>query len=102
MGFDAFGLPAEQYAIETNVHPRITTEANIANMVKQLKRLGMAYDWDRSFATTDPGYIKWTQWIFLQLFHSYYDPLDNKALPITHLIDKARGRGLPRLAPTAT
>lgn len=91
MGFDAFGLPAEQYAIETNVHPRITTEANIENMVTQLKRLGMAYDWDRSFATTDPGYMKWTQWIFLQLFHSYYDPLENKALPITQLVAKLEG-----------
>ena len=91
MGFDAFGLPAEQYAIETNVHPRITTEKNIANMVTQLKRLGMAYDWDRSFATTDPGYVKWTQWIFLQMFHSYYDPLENKAMPIAHLVEKLEG-----------
>jgi len=91
MGFDAFGLPAEQYAIETNVHPRITTEKNITNMVKQLKRLGMAYDWDRSFATTDPGYMKWTQWIFLQMFHSYYDPLENKALPIDQLVTKLEG-----------
>ncbi|MEM9419853.1 MAG: leucine--tRNA ligase [Planctomycetota bacterium] len=91
MGFDAFGLPAEQYAIETNVHPRITTEKNIENLVRQLKRLGMAYDWDRSFATTDPEYVKWTQWIFLQMFHSYYDPLQNKALPIAHLIEKLEG-----------
>ena len=91
MGFDAFGLPAEQYAIETNVHPRVTTQTNIDNMVRQLKRLGMAYDWDRSFATTDPDYIKWTQWVFLQLYHSYYDPLENKALPITHLIEKLEG-----------
>jgi len=91
MGFDAFGLPAEQYAIETNVHPRITTEANIENMVRQLKRLGMAYDWDRSFATTDPGFMKWTQWIFLQLFHSYYDPIENKALPIANLVAKLEG-----------
>ncbi|MEM9881699.1 MAG: leucine--tRNA ligase [Planctomycetota bacterium] len=91
MGFDAFGLPAEQYAIETNVHPRKTTEANIQNMVGQLKRLGMAYDWDRSFATTDPGYVRWTQWIFLQLFESYYDPVENKALPITQLVAKLEG-----------
>ncbi|MEM1108299.1 MAG: leucine--tRNA ligase [Planctomycetota bacterium] len=91
MGFDAFGLPAEQYAIETNVHPRITTEKNIENMVTQLKRLGMAYDWDRSFATTDPGYMKWTQWIFLQMFHSYYDPVENKAMPIDHLVAKLEG-----------
>ena len=91
MGFDAFGLPAEQYAIETGVHPRVTTEKNIANMVSQLKRLGMAYDWDRSFATTDPGYVKWTQWIFLQLYHSYFDPMLKKARPIEELIAKLQG-----------
>ncbi len=86
MGYDAFGLPAEQYAVEHNVHPRITTEKNIANMTAQLKRLGMGYDWSRCFATTDPGYVKWTQWIFLQLYHSYFDPIENKAMPIAHLI----------------
>ena len=86
MGYDAFGLPAEQYAVEHNVHPRITTEKNIANMTAQLKRLGMGYDWSRTFATTDPGYVKWTQWIFLQLYHSYFDPIENKAMPIAHLI----------------
>ncbi len=91
MGFDAFGLPAEQYAIETGVHPRITTEKNIATMVAQLKRLGMAYDWSRTFATTDPGYVKWTQWIFLQLFNSYYDPIEDAARPIDTLIDKLQG-----------
>ncbi|MEO1235763.1 MAG: leucine--tRNA ligase [Planctomycetota bacterium] len=91
MGFDAFGLPAEQYAIETNVHPRKTTENNIENMVKQLKRLGMAYDWDRSFATTDPGYVKWTQWIFLQLYKSYFDPVEKKARPIEQLVAKLEG-----------
>ncbi len=88
MGFDAFGLPAEQYAVEHNVHPRITTEKNIANMVGQLKRLGMGYDWDRSFATTDPGYVKWTQWIFLKMYHSYVDPVENRAAPISELIHK--------------
>jgi len=88
MGFDAFGLPAEQYAVEHNVHPRITTEKNIANMVAQLKQLGMGYDWDRSFATTDPGYVKWTQWIFLQMYHSYFDPVENKAAPISDLVHK--------------
>ncbi|MEM6394161.1 MAG: leucine--tRNA ligase [Planctomycetota bacterium] len=86
MGFDAFGLPAEQYAIETNVHPRVTTEKNIANMVRQLKALGMGYDWDRCLATTDPGYVRWTQWVFLQLYHSYFDPTLNKAMPIAHLV----------------
>lgn len=91
MGFDAFGLPAEQYAVETGVHPRITTEKNIANMTAQLQRLGMGYDWDRSFATTDPDYVNWTQWIFLQLFHSYYDPLEDKTLPISELVRKLQG-----------
>ena len=91
MGFDAFGLPAEQYAVEHNVHPRITTEKNIANMVTQLKRLGMGYDWDRSLATTDPGYVKWTQWIFTRMYHSYFDPVADKAAPIATLIEKLEG-----------
>ncbi len=91
MGFDAFGLPAEQYAVEHNVHPRITTENNIQNMVHQLKRLGMGYDWDRSFATTDPEYVKWTQWIFVQMYHHYFDPLMKKARPIAELVEKLAG-----------
>ena len=74
MGFDAFGLPAEQYAVEHGVHPRITTEQNIANMVRQLKRLGLGYDWDRRISTTDVDYYKWTQWIFLKLYKSWFDP----------------------------
>ena len=88
MGFDAFGLPAEQYAVEHNVHPRVTTENNIQNMVRQLKRLGMGYDWDRSFATTDPGYMKWTQWIFVQMYHHYFDPLLKQARPVAELVNK--------------
>ena len=88
MGFDAFGLPAEQYAVEHNVHPRVTTENNIQNMVCQLKRLGMGYDWDRSFATTDPGYMKWTQWIFVQMYHHYFDPLLKQARPVAELVNK--------------
>ena len=68
MGWDAFGLPAEQYAVKTGTHPAITTAANIANFRKQLKGLGLAFDWDREINTTDPGYYRWTQWIFLQLF----------------------------------
>ncbi|MEM1209872.1 MAG: leucine--tRNA ligase [Planctomycetota bacterium] len=88
MGFDAFGLPAEQFAIETGVHPRVTTEQNIANMVRQLKRLGLGYDWDRTLATTDPGYYRWTQWIFLQLWNSYVDPATGKAEPIGDLVAK--------------
>ena len=74
MGFDAFGLPAEQYAIATGQHPRITTEDNIANMRRQLRLLGLSHDQRRSFATTDPEDIQWTQWIFLQIFNSWYDP----------------------------
>lgn len=73
LGFDAFGLPAEQYAVQTGQHPRITTERNIANMRRQLRRLGLAHDSRRSFATTDPEYVRWTQWIFLQIFNSWYD-----------------------------
>ncbi|MEM8487320.1 MAG: leucine--tRNA ligase [Bacteroidota bacterium] len=88
MGFDAFGLPAEQFAVEHGVHPRITTEQNIANMVRQLKRLGLSYDWDRAVSTTDVDYYKWTQWIFLKLFHSYFDPVEQKAKPITVLSEK--------------
>ena len=68
MGWDAFGLPAEQYAIQTGTHPRTTTERNIAMFRKQLKSLGFSYDWSREIATTDPEYFKWTQWIFTQLF----------------------------------
>lgn len=73
MGFDAFGLPAEQYALQTNQHPRVTTDANIENMLSQLRILGLFHDEDRRFATTDADYYRWTQWIFLQLFHSFYD-----------------------------
>jgi leucyl-tRNA synthetase len=74
MGYDAFGLPAEQYAIETGTHPRVTTERNIANIRRQIKRLGFSYDWEREFATTDPEYMRWTQWIFLVLFDTWFDP----------------------------
>jgi leucyl-tRNA synthetase len=73
MGYDAFGLPAEQYAIETGTHPRVTTERNIANIRRQIKRLGFSYDWDREFASTDPEYMRWTQWIFLLLFDTWFD-----------------------------
>ncbi len=87
MGYDAFGLPAEQFAVEHGVHPRITTEQNIANMDRQLQQLGMSYDWDRKIATIDVDYYKWTQWIFLQLFHSWFDPAANKARPISELVE---------------
>ena len=79
MGWDAFGLPAEQYAIKTGQHPRVTTEQNIAHFRKQLKAIGFSYDWDREVNTTDPGYYKWTQWIFLKLYHTWFNPETNRA-----------------------
>lgn len=85
MGWDAFGLPAEQYAIKTGQHPRITTEANVANFRRQLQSLGFAYDWDREVNTTDPDYVRWTQWIFLQLYGSYFNEETGKAAPVTEL-----------------
>jgi len=86
MGYDAFGLPAEQYAVEHGVPPRETTEKNIANMRAQMQRLGLGYDWDREIATTDVEYYRWTQWIFLQLYNSWYDPEADAARPIAELI----------------
>jgi leucyl-tRNA synthetase len=86
MGFDAFGLPAEQYAVQTGTHPRITTEANVANMRRQLRRLGLSHDLRRSIDTTDPGYYRWTQWIFLQIFDSWFDPDQKKARRIDELV----------------
>src|ERR1043165_3151728 len=83
MGWDAFGLPAEQYAIKTGQHPAITTAQNVARFKTQLKKIGFAYDWEREINTTDPGYFKWTQWIFLQLYNSYFDNGLNKAMPIS-------------------
>src|SRR6185312_7542368 len=87
MGWDAFGLPAEQYAIKTGQHPRKTTEANITTFKRQIKSLGFSYDWTREVDTTDPNYFKWTQWIFLKLYNSYFDPELNKAQPIELLED---------------
>ena len=85
MGWDAFGLPAEQYAIKTGQHPRITTEQNIDNFRRQLKSLGFGYDWDREVNTTDPNYVRWTQWIFLQLYNSYFNEETQKAAPVSEL-----------------
>ena len=85
MGWDSFGLPAEQYAVKTGQHPRVTTEANIANFTRQIKSLGFSYDWSRELATTDPDYFKWTQWIFLKLYNSWFNPETNKAEPIETL-----------------
>jgi len=84
-GWDAFGLPAEQYAVQTGTAPEETTNKNIDNMRRQTKSLGFSYDWDREVATTDPKYFKWTQWIFLQLFNSYFDEAEQKAKPIEQL-----------------
>jgi leucyl-tRNA synthetase len=85
MGWDAFGLPAEQYAIQTGVHPAVTTRKAIDNFRRQLKLFGFSYDWDREFATIDPGYYKWTQWIWLQCYEAWYDPRVDAARPIAEL-----------------
>src|SRR5215469_4197013 len=85
-GYDAFGLPAEQYAIDTGQHPKATTQRNIANMKRQLRRLGLGHDLRREFATTDPAYYKWTQWIFLQIFNSWFDTEAGRARPIGELV----------------
>ncbi|MGW0787297.1 leucine--tRNA ligase [Streptomyces sp. NPDC002911] len=86
LGFDAFGLPAEQYAVQTGTHPRASTEANMENMKAQLRRLGLGHDKRRSFATIDADYYKWTQWIFLQIFNSWYDTEADRARPIAELV----------------
>ncbi|HEX8311965.1 MAG TPA: class I tRNA ligase family protein [Chthoniobacteraceae bacterium] len=83
MGWDAFGLPAEQHAIKTGEHPAIQTQRNVDNFRRQLKAIGFAYDWAREVNTTDPGYYRWTQWIFLQIYHSWYDPETQRAEPIS-------------------
>jgi len=88
MGYDAFGLPAEQYAVQTGQHPRVTTEANIANMRRQMRRLGLGHDDRRSIATTDVPYYRWTQWIFLKIFNSWYDTEADRARPIDELISE--------------
>ncbi|HSB93286.1 MAG TPA: leucine--tRNA ligase [Flavitalea sp.] len=86
MGYDAFGLPAEQYAIDHGIHPAESTEQNIDNFRRQLDNIGFCYDWSREVRTSDPSYYKWTQWIFLQLFESWFDRLQRKAMPITELV----------------
>jgi leucyl-tRNA synthetase len=85
MGWDAFGLPAEQYAIKTGQHPSVTTAQNIARFKGQLTRIGLSFDWSREVSTTDPSYFRWTQWIFLQLYNSWFDPVKQKARPIAEL-----------------
>src|SRR5262245_11979541 len=85
MGWDAFGLPAEQHAVKTGTHPSINTQQNIAVFKRQIQMLGFSYDWDREVDTTDPDYVKWTQWIFLQIFDTWYDPVQKKGRPISEL-----------------
>ena len=93
MGYDSFGLPAEQYAIQTGQHPAITTEENIQRYTEQLKNIGFAFDWDKEVRTSDPSYYRWTQWIFMQLFDSYYDKDENKAKSIASLVEKFSAKG---------
>ena len=93
MGFDSFGLPAEQYALDTGQHPAETTKKNIATFKSQLDNIGFCYDWSREVQTSDPNYYKWTQWIFLQLFNSYFDRKENKAKPICELIKTFESKG---------
>ncbi len=95
MGYDAFGLPAEQYAIQTGQHPKVTTEQNINRYRKQLDKIGFSFDWSREICTCEPNYYKWTQWIFIQLFHSWYNPNSDKAEPIENLIHLFETKGYP-------
>ena len=99
MGYDAFGLPAEQYAIQTGQHPEKTTTDNVARYRSQLDRIGFSYDWDRSFRTCDPDYYKWTQWAFIKMFKSWYDPQLDKARPITELISRFETEGYEDITP---
>jgi len=93
MGYDSFGLPAEQYAIQTGQHPAITTKENIARYRQQLDLMGFSFDWSREVRTSDPSYYKWTQWIFKQLFNSYYDLSSDKAMPIAALVSTFEKEG---------
>lgn len=93
MGFDSFGLPAEQYAIQTGQHPAVTTEQNITRYIEQLKNLGFGYDWSREVRTSDADYYKWSQWIFMELFRSWYNKDTDQAEPIKMLIAKFEKSG---------
>ena len=93
MGYDSFGLPAEQYAIQTGQHPEVTTNQNIARYRQQLDRIGFSYDWNREVRTCDPGYYKWTQWAFIKMFESYYDTAKAKACPISDLVASFEANG---------
>ncbi len=102
MGFDAFGLPAEQYAIQTGQHPAITTKNNIARYRQQLDKIGFSYDWDREIRTCDPDYYHWTQWAFIQMFHHYYDNNLQKAQPISRLVEHFEKKGTENLHASGT
>lgn len=93
MGWDAFGLPAERYAMQTGIHPAITTKQNVDNFRRQIKLIGLSYDWDREISTTDPKYYKFTQWIFLKLYDSWYDSRVSKAKPISELVQIFESKG---------
>ena len=93
MGYDAFGLPAEQYAIQTGQHPAVTTQKNIERYRRQMDRIGFSYDWSREVRTCDPGYYKWTQWAFIEMFNHWYNPETQKAEPIETLIDRSKAEG---------
>ena len=99
MGYDAFGLPAEQYAIQTGQHPEVTTTQNIARYRSQLDRIGFSYDWDREVRTCDPSFYKWTQWAFLKMFDSWYDPEQDKARPISELVARIESSGYEDITP---
>ena len=98
MGYDAFGLPAEQYAIDHGIHPAVSTKQNIINFREQLDRIGFSFDWSREVNTADPGYYKWTQWIFLQLFNSWYDREANQARPLSELVSSFEKQGSERVS----
>jgi leucyl-tRNA synthetase len=102
MGYDSFGLPAEQYAIQTGVHPASSTAENILQFRKQLDNLGFSYDWSRELMTSDPNYYKWTQWIFLKMFNAYYDLDADKAVDIQELIRRFETNGTEGLHAVST
>lgn len=97
IGYDSFGLPAEQYAIQTGTHPAITTETNINRYEEQMRKIGFSFDWSREVRTSDPNYYKWTQWIFVELFHSWYNKSTDKAEPISSLIEYFENHGTDNL-----